>query len=81
MSEWPRWVYKAALNDFCIDDDPESGYIEVVPADLARELYEAVGFCARTIRGDYDPLAAFKMVSAEELVRKALARYEREVGK
>lgn len=67
MSEWPKQV---AASD--LDRWGGGNYVSVVPADLARELYEAAS----------DALGAMRWENEKhERLEAALARYEREVGK
>lgn len=69
MSEWPKVIER-----FEDPEGPPKRY-EVVPADLARELYEEL-ICELNRQGG--PLeVAERQYSADS----ALARYEREVGK
>jgi hypothetical protein len=68
MSEWPKPLtydlpYSAPEMGF-----PHTRTTQVVPADLARELYEAIEHHA----SDFRP---------SKRLRDALARYEAEVGK
>lgn len=62
MAEWPREFYEETETD-AVYGEP----IQVVPADLAQELYEAL-----RLSENADP-------QIDETPAKAIARYEREV--
>jgi hypothetical protein len=79
MSEWPKteWVHTHNHDPLGPQPDPDMEKVEVIPADLGRELYEA----AKAIRDpgfeDWNPPTAY---AAEQRLDAALARYEEEVG-
>ncbi len=61
MAKWPK---KMLIKDAPVAKD--NGVYEVIPADIGRELYEALK--------EVESAATFSTI------REALARYEREVG-
>jgi hypothetical protein len=79
VSEWPKWLLKAdgfwyVAADKQSAERASENPVEVIPADLGRELYEASMEVRQAIeRGD-------NYVSVARL-HLAHARYEREVGK
>ncbi len=79
MSEWPKTLWDHGEDDngdyewstvpssFKVDE------VEVIPADLGRELYEAV-------RATRNWATKTDLAHAQRLCVDAAARYEREVG-
>lgn len=82
MSEWPKRVL-----EWEVPGDRSATGPEVIPADLAQELYEAAREAPDFIKSDpqygacYGPEDRGKGVWVVEKIDAALARYEQEVGK
>jgi hypothetical protein len=69
VSEWPKWAYRGHLEDKPPVEPDVADEIEVIPADLGRELYEAA---LRAFNHPEEP--------SNRATSEAIARYEREVG-
>lgn len=69
MSEWPKWIRPDALGEVKALNEE----VEVIPADLGRELVEAIQE-VRAAFGVQTRKAANKRLDA------ALSRYEQEAG-
>lgn len=75
MKEWPKKLpVEVDLGDGAYSTDK----VEVIPADLGRELYEALTAAVAELELEFSPTRGGWPEYAA--MQDALARYEREVG-
>lgn len=84
MRKWPKHVCLVCAEDPALAEScPDEDKAEVIPADLGRELYEAI----RPIQDQKPVGVRLKALGFDDWelelkpIYAALARYEREVGK
>lgn len=81
MAEWP----KSLVYDLPVSR-PEMGFphtrtVQVIPADLGVELYEALRLSIESVMGTDQAQLQAEYERRIEQIDAALVRYEREVGK
>lgn len=85
MSDWPQKTWLSKYGIPCEERPYGVRQVEVIPADLGRELYEALAQIKRLIAASESspdiPLPKSTLFQIGLETEAALARYEREVGK
>lgn len=83
MAEWPTKLWRAHKDDLWREwDGHAEGFgdeLEVIPADVGRELYEALSEAIEREVGGREIVESYPLSWPDHAV-SALTRYEREVG-